>query len=121
MKRFDCVVVGGGTAGCVLAARLSQDPGGSCSRFVSGPEDGYSVMVSAGTPASRGSLCLASADPYRAPVIDLNYLADDRDLECMITGLRRAREVGAAVTAVRAVELFPGPQVPTDDELRTYL
>jgi choline dehydrogenase len=24
----DCVVVGGGAAGCVLAARLSQDPAG---------------------------------------------------------------------------------------------
>jgi choline dehydrogenase len=27
VNRFDYIVVGGGTAGCVLAARLSQDPG----------------------------------------------------------------------------------------------
>ena len=27
MKTFDYIVVGGGTAGCVLAARLSQDAG----------------------------------------------------------------------------------------------
>jgi choline dehydrogenase-like flavoprotein len=26
-KHFQYIVVGGGTAGCVLAARLSQDPG----------------------------------------------------------------------------------------------
>jgi choline dehydrogenase len=92
-------------------------------RFAPGPEDGYSVIFSAMTPASRGSVRLASADPRRAPVIDPNYLADERDLECMVTGLRRAREIGAAVALkpVRDVELFPGPQAHTDDELRKYL
>ena len=92
-------------------------------RFAPGPEDGYSVIFSAMTPASRGSVRLASADPHRAPVIDPNYLADDRDLECMVTGLGRAREIGAAValTPVRDVELFPGLEAHTDDELRKYL
>jgi choline dehydrogenase len=81
------------------------------------------VIFSAMTPASRGSLRLASADPHRAPIIDPNYLADARDLECMMTGLRRAREVGAAAAlkAVRAVELFPGPDMHSDAELRKYL
>ena len=92
-------------------------------RFAPGPEPGYSVLFSVVTPASRGSVQLASADPHQPPVIDPNYLADPRDVDRMVTGLRRAREIGAgsALRSVRARELFPGPDDQTDDALRKYL
>jgi choline dehydrogenase len=75
------------------------------------------------TPASRGTVRLASTDPQQPPSIDPNYLAENRDVERMVAGLRAARELGAtdALAPVRAAELFPGPDAHTDAALRTYL
>ena len=40
MQRFDAVVVGGGSAGCVLAARLSEEPDRSVCLVEAGPDYG---------------------------------------------------------------------------------
>jgi choline dehydrogenase len=72
------------------------------------------------TPVSRGSLRLNGADPEGSPLIDPNYLADERDVESMVIGLRRAREVGEAkaLSAWRDHELMPGTAVQDDAALR---
>jgi choline dehydrogenase len=46
--RFDVVVAGGGTAGCVLAARLSEDEGCSVGLVEAGPD--YGSFESGGWP-----------------------------------------------------------------------
>ncbi|GAB2843560.1 FAD-dependent oxidoreductase [Actinoallomurus bryophytorum] len=92
-------------------------------RGVAVPGDGYSISVGLMTPASRGGLRLASADPAAAPLIDPAYLADERDLERLVTGLRLAREIGAAPALAdwRDEEISPGPSLRSDDDLRDYV
>ncbi len=53
MAQFDCVVVGGGSAGCALAARLSEDPSLRVCLVEAGPPDD-SALVS--TPVGAALL-----------------------------------------------------------------
>src|SRR5689334_19410045 len=41
---FDYVVVGGGAAGCVVASRLTEDPGVSVCLLESGPKDTHPLI-----------------------------------------------------------------------------
>src|SRR5204863_1639845 len=49
MQRFDVVVLGGGTAGCVLAARLSEEPSRTVCLVEAGPD--YGPYDGGGWPA----------------------------------------------------------------------
>lgn len=85
--------------------------------------DGYSVLFSLQRPHSRGSLRLAGADPGDSPLIDLGYYTDPRDLDLMVTALRRARQLGGAgaLGPWRNGESAPGADVTGDAELRDYI
>jgi choline dehydrogenase-like flavoprotein len=69
---------------------------------------------------SRGSVRLRSADPTWAPAIDAGYLTDERDLDALVTGMEKAREIAAAgpLAAVLAEEWSPGGTVHGREELR---
>ena len=83
-------------------------------------EQAMTLAVTLVRVASRGSVRLRSADPTWAPVLDGGYLEQEEDLEAMVAGLRRAREVlgASALRGVTVDERLPGDGVRSDDELR---
>ncbi|KAJ1561011.1 hypothetical protein HK405_005207, partial [Cladochytrium tenue] len=56
-------------------------------------------------PYSRGSLALASSDPFEQPVIQPAYLSDRRDLRVLVEGLRSIRRISAEMRKI-APRLF---------------
>ncbi|HEY0693900.1 MAG TPA: FAD-dependent oxidoreductase [Kribbella sp.] len=77
------------------------------------PDHGYTIAFAAMAPHSRGSVRLANARPDTAPVVDPNYLGDDRDLEVLRNGLDIARRIGQAdaLAPWRKQEALPGPEI----------
>jgi len=61
---------------------------------------------------SEGWVKLASSDPEKAPRICNNYFSDPRDMQSMIDGIEKAREVMAtrAMKGTVGKEIHPGPK-----------
>ncbi|MDB5987230.1 MAG: FAD-dependent oxidoreductase [Nevskia sp.] len=83
----------------------------------------YTLMTCFLRPESRGRLRLASADPLAPPAIDANYLATERDMEVLVNGIKKAREVmrQAAFKPYSGGEMTPPPSVQTDAQIRDYI
>jgi len=84
--------------------------------FDSPPSDGMSVGATLVAPKSTGSISLATADPFAAPVIDPNYLGDPADATLLAQGCELAREIAGQAPLRRYVdrEFLPGPTVDTE-------
>ena len=84
---------------------------------------GYSLHACNLYPESRGTIRLASAHPFDAPLIDPNYLASERDLDVMLDALNWSRRIlGApAFAPYRKMELEPGADVTSRDDLIAFI
>jgi choline dehydrogenase len=83
----------------------------------------YSVMIYDNRPLSRGRVGLRSANPFDSPRIDPCYASADRDLDRLVRGIHRVREVVAqpALAEYNELELQPGAQLRSDAELRDWV
>ena len=75
------------------------------------PEEGDGMTPSCTLlrPQSTGEITLASDDPFDDPLIDPNYLDDPRDMETLVAGMERVREIGhaSALDDIRGDEVWP--------------
>ncbi len=79
---------------------------------------GYSCHVCNLRPYSRGEVFLQSADPMAAPGIDPRFLSDERDLDILIKGAKKTREIlqAPAMRPYIHKELFGVHDTMTDAE-----
>jgi len=74
-------------------------------------------------PHSRGYVRLAVPDPTASPEIQPNFLADERDLAALVTGVRIVRLAFATEPLARYVEheTWPGSQILSPQQLVEFV
>jgi choline dehydrogenase-like flavoprotein len=84
---------------------------------------GYSCHVCLLRPLSRGSLTLASKDPFEAPLIDPNFLGDRDDMQRLIRGFRLMRTLlqQPALAALGGRETADSAQATSDLQIEQFI
>jgi choline dehydrogenase-like flavoprotein len=84
---------------------------------------GLSGHVCVLRPQSRGSVTLASADPMAAPRIDPNFLSHPDDIQRMVHGFRRMREIfnQPALARLGGKEHPRSANATTDAEIEQFI
>ena len=84
---------------------------------------GYSCHVCLLRPQSRGSLKLASADPFASPLIDPNFLAEPEDMERLLRGFKLTRHIlqQPALAGYRGRELPASAGSQTDAQIERFI
>ena len=82
-------------------------------------EHAFQIHVGLMRAHSRGRIELRSNDPADTPRIFVNYLQDQRDRELLRKGIRLVRELveQPAFNNLKGDEIFPGPDMQSDDDL----
>src|SRR5690606_37610021 len=73
-------------------------------------------------PASSGTVRLASADPFAAPLIHPNYLGEESDRRVLLAAIRLARRLlrTKPLAPYFDHEAFPGDGAQSDDDLLAF-
>ena len=86
-------------------------------------ENGFCLTPNVTHARSRGTVRLRSRDFRDKPMVDPRYFTDPHDMRVMVYGIRKAREIVSqpAMAEWAGRELYPGPDVQTDEEITEYI
>lgn len=84
---------------------------------------GFTVTVSLTHPQNIGSVSLRSPDPKDPPIIQMNFLQSQSDVQKVIKGVRIMRQLfdTSAFARFRGDEIAPGADVTSDQALSCYI
>jgi choline dehydrogenase len=84
---------------------------------------GFTFIVGLVKPQSRGTVTLRSGNAADPPVIQVNYLQHEADLQALINGIKIARQLAHtdALATIRDKELAPGADVTSDETIAAYI
>ncbi|MDB5405580.1 MAG: FAD-binding protein [Rhodospirillales bacterium] len=85
--------------------------------------DGFALLYCHLRPQSRGSVTLASADPFARARIVNNFLATDYDVRAMREGMRLTQAMAATPEFVKLIRrrLMPKAALHDDDEIDAFV
>ncbi|WES88699.1 choline dehydrogenase [Dickeya fangzhongdai] len=86
-------------------------------------EHGFQAHVGSMRSPSRGRIHLRSGDPRQHPSILFNYMSTEQDWQEFRAAIRITREIISqpALDRYRGVEISPGPQAQSDNELDAFI
>lgn len=86
-------------------------------------ENGFCLTPNVTHARSRGAVRLRSRDFRDKPIVDPRYFSDPYDMAVMTYGIKLARKIAGmpALAEWAGPELYPGPDVRTDDEIADYI
>jgi choline dehydrogenase len=82
-------------------------------------EPGMTVAIWQQRPESRGFVKIRSADPFAPPIIQTNYLAEERDRRVLLAGIKLGRKLlrTQPLQPYFDYEAYPGDKIQSDTEL----
>jgi len=83
---------------------------------------GFTASAAQCRPLSKGSVHVTSTDPFAAPRVATNYLAEDLDRRVVVAGVKMLREIyrQPAFRELVESEFLPGPGAASDREILDF-
>jgi choline dehydrogenase len=84
---------------------------------------GFTGLIALVHPESTGSVKLRSRDPKDTPMIQMNYLQSQSDVQKLVTGIKLMRQLfqSNAFDEFRGREVAPGDNIQSDEALEAYV